>query len=261
MLRSTTTDRGGGLLPLAQPFQALPRRRVASFQTSHLQFLPPFPRGGFASRPFHRSLRHQYYEGSDSCRSHPTGRSLRLLRFAVPAFRPQPRKLPAGRFVSRLSADGCFQASPRKSRLATALRRIRFVTLRTAGSPPVAPHPASRRRSDLRLRSPRPAPARTGTVLTKRPHGRTHPRGKRRSRASPQQGAFLDFPLSRRGVREILHRCAWERARSFVPLKVVMAGLDLAIHVLAKGAGGTGDRVDTRVEPAHDDFRLVPIEM
>src|SRR5438094_3110425 len=62
------------------------------------------------------------------------------------------------------------------SRLATALRRIRFVILRTAGSPPLAPHPASRRRSYLQLRSPRPAPARTSTVLTKRPHGRTHAR-------------------------------------------------------------------------------------
>ena len=103
-----------------------------------------------------------------------TGRPLRLLRLAVPVFRPQPRKLPTGRFVSRLSAGGCFQASPCMSRLATALRRIRFVILRTAGSPPVAPHPGSRRRSYLRLRSLRPAPARTCTVLSKRPHGRTH---------------------------------------------------------------------------------------
>ena len=37
------------------------------------------------------------------------------------------------------------------SRLATASRRNRFVILRTASSPPVAPHPASRRRSYLRL--------------------------------------------------------------------------------------------------------------
>ena len=34
------------------------------------------------------------------------GRSLRFLRLAVPTFRPQPRKLPAGRFRSRLSAGG-----------------------------------------------------------------------------------------------------------------------------------------------------------
>src|SRR5258707_14890561 len=37
------------------------------------------------------------------------------------------------------------------SRLATAPRRNRFVILRTASSPPVALHPASRRRSYLRL--------------------------------------------------------------------------------------------------------------
>ena len=115
-------------------------------------------------------------------------RSLRLRRLAVPAFRPQPRGLPAGRFVSRLSASGYFQASPRMSRLATASRRIRFVILRTASSPPVALHPASRRRSYLRLRSPRPAPARTSTVLTKRPHGRTH------SRASGNPGATNSVP-------------------------------------------------------------------
>ena|SRR5438046_668954 len=79
---------------------------------------------------------------------HSRKRIARLMReVAVPTFRPQPRTLPTGRFVSRLSAGGCFQTSPRKGRLATALRRIRFVILRTAGSPPVAPHPASRRRT------------------------------------------------------------------------------------------------------------------
>src|SRR5271166_623266 len=46
-----------------------------------------------------------------------------------------------------------FQASPLSSRLATASRRIGFVLLRTGGSPPAAPHPASRRRSCLRLHS------------------------------------------------------------------------------------------------------------
>ena len=93
-LRSLLRHSRGGLL------------RHSRLRTSN--FLPPFPRSGFASRPFHRSPRHRYYEGSDSCRPHPTGRSPRLLRFAVPAFRPQPRKLPAGRFIRRLSACGCF---------------------------------------------------------------------------------------------------------------------------------------------------------
>jgi len=38
-------------------------------------------------------------------------------------------------------------------RLATGSRRIGFVLLRTGGSPPAAPHPASRRRSCFRLHS------------------------------------------------------------------------------------------------------------
>ena len=76
------------------------------------------------------------------------------------------------------------------SRLATALRRIRFVILRTAGSPPVAPHPASRRRSFLRLRSQRPAPTRTCTVLTKRPHGAHSCPRKRAPRANAPDAAL-----------------------------------------------------------------------
>jgi len=46
-----------------------------------------------------------------------------------------------------------FRTSPWYRRLVAALRRIEFVILRTDTSPPVAPHPASRRRSYLRLRS------------------------------------------------------------------------------------------------------------
>src|SRR6266849_5339478 len=56
-LRSLFRHSRGGLLRHSRP------------RTSN--FLPPFPRGGFASRPFHRSPRHQYYEGCDSCRSSP----------------------------------------------------------------------------------------------------------------------------------------------------------------------------------------------
>ena len=48
---------------------------------------------------------------------------------------------------------GYFQASPLSCRLAAILRRNRFVILRTDSSHPVTPHPASRRRSYLQLRS------------------------------------------------------------------------------------------------------------
>jgi hypothetical protein len=103
-----------------------------------------------------------------------TARSLRLRRSAVPTFRPQPRDPPDGRFEYQSpQRHQLFQASPPMSRLATRSRRNRFVILRTAGSPPVALHPASRRRSYLQFLGLRPAQARTCTVQTKRPHG-TH---------------------------------------------------------------------------------------
>jgi hypothetical protein len=47
---------------------------------------------------------------------------------------------------------------------------------------------------------------------------------------------------------------------SLVQLRVVMAGLDPAIHLLATGTGDVGNRVDARVKPAHDDLQLVPIK-
>jgi hypothetical protein len=51
-------------------------------------------------------------------------------------------------------------------------RRIEFVIPRTASSPQIALHPASRRRGNLRLRA-WSTPTRTCTVLCVRPHGRT----------------------------------------------------------------------------------------
>ena len=66
-----------------------------------------------------------------------------------------------------------FQASPYGGRLAAKCRRIGFVNLQAAGSSPVALHPASRRRSYSRLRTPRQRATGTHTPLTKRPHGRT----------------------------------------------------------------------------------------
>jgi hypothetical protein len=42
---------------------------------------------------------------------------------------------------------------------------------------------------------------------------------------------------------------------------IVMAGLVPAIHARATAAGGTGNHVDTRVKPAHDDLRLVGLKI
>jgi len=94
------------------------------------------------------------------------GRSLRLLRLAVPAFRPQPRELSDGRFASRLSANGCFQASPshEQARHSFPPKQVRHPTdcrFTSGCSPP--------RLATTQLPSitgMRPSHARTLTVLT-----------------------------------------------------------------------------------------------
>src|SRR5712671_708233 len=60
-----------GLCPLLSPLRHCRDGSLLHSSPRTSSFLPPFPRSGFASRPFHRRRRHQYYEGSDSCRSHP----------------------------------------------------------------------------------------------------------------------------------------------------------------------------------------------
>ena len=72
-------------------------------------------------------------------------------------------------------------ASPFPSRLATTTGRIEFVILWTSRSPPVALHPASRRRSYVRLQSSNPTLARTLTSLIQSTYKRTRERPLRRS--------------------------------------------------------------------------------
>ena len=107
----------------------------------------------------------RYHEGSDSCPAHLPRRSPRLPRHIFLSFRLQPRGLPGHRFTHHASVPSEFRTSPWNRRLVAAPRRIEFVHLRTDSSPPVAPHPASRRRSYLRLRSLWHTPTRTFTVL------------------------------------------------------------------------------------------------
>jgi len=82
-------------------------------------------------------------------------RSLRLLRSAFRTSRPQPRRVPRtslSQSPQRVRPDPLPSpgfASAR--RLANTRRRNGFVILRAIRSPPVASHPASRRRSYLRL--------------------------------------------------------------------------------------------------------------
>ena len=66
-------------------------------------------------------------------------------------------------------------ASHVASRLAATTGRIEFVNLRTGRSPPVAPHPASRRRSFVRIQSSDPTSTRTCTSPTQTTCKRTSP--------------------------------------------------------------------------------------
>ena len=78
--------------------------------------------------------------------------------------------------ISRLSANGCFQASPRheQARHRVTPKQVRHPTdcQFTSGCSP--PRLAATQLPSIS--EPRPTPARTCTVLTKRPHGRTHAR-------------------------------------------------------------------------------------
>jgi len=93
-----------------------------------------------------------YYAGSDSCRRSPPPTGLPVY-LALPSDRSAPNHVMRTTIVCsrHLNVVVGFRASPHARRLAATPRRIGLVILRTDRSPPVTPHPASRRRSYLRL--------------------------------------------------------------------------------------------------------------
>jgi hypothetical protein len=152
-LRSACFD-GVPVADLSSAFSRRQYRRARCITPvlSHPTSCLPSHRSGFASRPSHRSKAASVpYEGSDSRRAHAARRVSPLTPPCLPAI-PIPTTRSVRRSLSQSSQrPRPFQASPSSSRLATGTRRIRFVLLRTGSSPPVAPHPSSRRRSYLRL--------------------------------------------------------------------------------------------------------------
>ena len=144
----------------ASPVAFLAVARLALAQSRLLTsiFLPPFPRDGFASRPSRRSQikRPRYYEGSDSCRPHPGQQVSPLTPLCLPNIQPPTtRRTPNIAFsvTSAVRSEPTVgpSASPIPRGLADTPRRNGFVILQAVRSPPVALHPASRRRSYFQL--------------------------------------------------------------------------------------------------------------
>ena len=94
----------------------------------------------------------RYYQDSDSCGRHHSRRSPRFTHPHVLDVPPPTTRTARSPLYQPLSVTSYFQTSPSPSQLVAVPRRIEFVILRTASSPPVASHPASLRRSYLQLR-------------------------------------------------------------------------------------------------------------
>ena len=150
---------------------------VTGFHTS--TFLPPFPRRGFALQAFRGSCRYSTMEALTP--AHVTSRA------GLPAYRTMPSDhsisnhltYPCRSFntlpissAGPLHTGTGFALLPAGSPVSPG--RIEFVILRTGRSPPVAPHPASRRRSYVWFQARRAIDlTRTFTSLTSCAHGRT----------------------------------------------------------------------------------------
>jgi hypothetical protein len=150
---------------------------VTGFHTS--TFLPPFPRRGFDLHAFRGCCRYSTMEALTP--AHVTSRA------GLPTYRTMPSDhsisnhltYPCRSFHTLpLSSTGPlhtgrgFALLPASSPVSPG--RIEFVILRTGRSPPVAPHPASRRRSYVRLQARRAIDLkRTFTSLTSCACGRT----------------------------------------------------------------------------------------
>ncbi len=89
-----------------------------------------------------------------------------------------PRLSPGQTSTGRRERRRAVWGSPLARRLPDRLGRIRFVILRTGRSPPVAPHPSSRRRSYFRLQVRNGNLVGTCTPPIKRLRRRTSPRRK-----------------------------------------------------------------------------------
>ena len=138
-----------------------------------LHFPSALPSAWFSCPHLSRLAPLRYYGASDSYDRRTSHRSLRLLRLAFQASRPQPRHAPERRFISRLSAFGFLGfAMNEQARHATPPNQVRHPTGYSFASGYSPPRLATTQLPSATLL--RFTMTRTCTVPTKRPHGRTH---------------------------------------------------------------------------------------
>ena len=153
---------------------ALSRLFFASDDFLQLHFPSALPSAWFSCPHLSRLAPLRYYGASDSYDRRTSHRSLRLLRLAIQASRPQPRHAPERRFISRLSAFGFLGfAMNEQARHATPPNQVRHPTGYSFASGYSPPRLATTQLPSATLL--RFTMTRTCTVPTKRPHGRTHP--------------------------------------------------------------------------------------
>ena len=126
---------------------------LCSRRGSHAStFLSPFPRHDFAFRAFRGSTRNGTMETlTPAALTYDAGLPTYLATSSCRSASNHVGCLVTAYHHASVTSD--FRTSPCMSRLVAAPRRIEFVLLRTDSSPRVALHPASQRRSYLRLRS------------------------------------------------------------------------------------------------------------
>ena len=135
-------------------------------------------------------------------------------------------------------------ASPLTSRLATTTGRIEFVILRTGRSPPVALHPASRRRSYVRLQS-------SDRTLTGTFTPQTHSTCRRTSSAFTRNLSRTGHALGRQLGRFSLASAKTTRACCACPSCPASGSMDSpSPSVASRAEFGCSKRVSVAYDPA-----------
>ena len=126
----------------------------ASLCLSRIHLPASLPSAWLCSPRLSRLAPHRYYEGSDSCLPSPRLAGLSAYS-ALPSEHPAPNHVMCPTVALSVTSSAIGYSGLHRGTAGSPqhIRRIGFVNLRAARSPPVALHPASQRRSYLQLQS------------------------------------------------------------------------------------------------------------